>query len=279
VLRNRRAAQSSRERKRLEVEGLEKEKREIEQRNHDLERRLHEMELRNNQLQQQLAAVTGGNMHLFGQAATTSDYTNNPEPLRCTTPVTFSKELFESRDTPRNMSSSTQYRVQTSPHTVRTVNPASLSPEMRPTDQSNRNSSDMTQHPAVSVGRAALDIFGQQPQYFGNSVSSNAFSSLSHHDISYLNGHDSYDHGVSVLEDGINPPTDNFNIEFDNMASYNTNYVDNFNLADYLHQDENSRSVAEIRTSDSIVEKTLGLQSPIGASFIGCDSGSNAVSV
>jgi len=91
-------------------------------------------------------------MNLFRHPSShTSSYSANPEPLRCTTPVTFSKELFGSLDAHRNTSSATQYSIQTSPRTIHTVNPASLSPEMRPSDQSNTSSSDMTQHPAAML--------------------------------------------------------------------------------------------------------------------------------
>src|SRR5271167_3334377 len=91
VLRNRRAAQSSRERKRLEVEALEGEKRAIERRNHDLELRLADAEAKNLLLQQQIAQITG-NMSVFNQSTPSSQYRQSP------TPITFSQELFGSRD-------------------------------------------------------------------------------------------------------------------------------------------------------------------------------------
>jgi len=218
-------------------------------------------------------------MNLFRHPSShTSSYSANPEPLRCTTPVTFSKELFGSLDAHRNTSSATQYSIQTSPRTIHTVNPASLSPEMRPSDQSNNTSSDMTQHPAVSVGRASLEsIFGQHQPYFGSSVSS-TYSSIPHSDIDYISNHTSFDAGMPLIEDGLNPSSDNFNTEYDPMACYNPSYPE-FDISEYLTHEENSRHVPEIRTSDTFGDKTLGLQSPIGASSFGCDSGSNAVSV
>ena len=70
------------------------------------------------------------------------------EQLRAHTPVTFSQELFSSRDEHRS-SISTQSIAEATP---RTVNPASLSPEMRPVAEfSNASSSDMTQHPAAML--------------------------------------------------------------------------------------------------------------------------------
>lgn len=129
VLRNRRAAQSSRERKRQEVEALEAEKMQVELRNKELEARLAEMEARNTLLQIELEKMAGGNMRVFqGSSAASSPAA---EQLRASTPVTFSQELFSSQPT------------------ATTVNPASLSPEIRPVpESSNASSSDTTQHPA-----------------------------------------------------------------------------------------------------------------------------------
>jgi len=145
VLRNRRAAQSSRERKRLEVEALEGEKRAIERRNRDLELRLADAEAKNLLLQQQIAQITG-NMTVFNQSPS-SQYRQSP------TPITFSQELFGSRDG----NDSTTFEPVSEAHlnlqeSIRTVNPASLSPEIRPVaESSNASSSDMTQHPAAML--------------------------------------------------------------------------------------------------------------------------------
>src|SRR6195952_1956061 len=62
VLRNRRAAQSSRERKRQEVEALELEKSQIERRAHDLELQLANMSSKYAMALQKLEEVTGGNL-------------------------------------------------------------------------------------------------------------------------------------------------------------------------------------------------------------------------
>lgn len=155
VLRNRRAAQSSRERKRQEVEALEAEKRQIEQRNQDLEHQLAQLrnkddvQRRNQALEQQLAdlnqkfqlmqqqleAATGN--VLYGASVSSPAHT---EQFRSApSPVTLSQELFSSRDSPERSSISSQ-----------TVNPASLSPEVHPVvDSSNATFSDLTQQPAA----------------------------------------------------------------------------------------------------------------------------------
>ncbi|RQM07121.1 hypothetical protein DH86_00003466, partial [Scytalidium sp. 3C] len=90
VLRNRRAAQSSRERKRLEVEALEAAKQAVEQRNRDLELRLAEMEARNLMLQRELEQFTG--------LRTSVSSPRHSEQFSSPPPVTFSQELFGSQD-------------------------------------------------------------------------------------------------------------------------------------------------------------------------------------
>lgn len=143
VLRNRRAAQSSRERKRQEVEALENEKMAIERRNHDLEMRLAEMEAKNMMLQTELEKLTGS-MTVFRGSSTTASPHQSPRP------VTFSKDLFAREANERSPMSAQVSPLDTQP--TRTVNPASLSPEIRPVaESSNASSSDMTQHPAAML--------------------------------------------------------------------------------------------------------------------------------
>ena len=116
----------------------------IEQRNRDLEARLAEAEANNLRLLQQLEQATNGTMRVFqGASAATSPVA---EQLCAATPVTFSQDLFGSRE---------EHRASISSQSVaesRTVNPASLSPSLRPQAvPSNASSSDMTQHPAAML--------------------------------------------------------------------------------------------------------------------------------
>jgi transcriptional activator HAC1 len=273
VLRNRRAAQSSRERKRQEVEALEGEKRAIERRNHDLELRLADAEAKNLLLQQQIAQITG-NMTVFNQSSPSSQYRPSP------TPITFSQELFGSREA----SNSTPFEPVTEAHlnlqqSIQTVNPASLSPEIRPvTELSNASSSDMTQHPAVSVGRTtALDDFDGN-QHFNldsNGMASSDFSHYLDFPTASLSDHE-------FLENGVLPVADSFNLEYDHMASHHTDFTDDFNINDFLiHDNESAQPCVppEIQSENESVEKTTGLQPPVGASLDGCDDGGHAVSV
>ena len=150
VLRNRRAAQSSRERKRQEVEALEAQKMEVERQNHDLQMRLAASEERIALLQRELERC-GGSMVVFGELPSVpASSPPQVQQLRQQSPVTFSQPLFTSNDDD-SRPISTQSVVQSIPQPLpQTVNPASLSPEMRPVDESaNASASDMTQHPAA----------------------------------------------------------------------------------------------------------------------------------
>jgi len=156
VLRNRRAAQTSRERKRQEVEQLEDEKRQIERQNTDLQLQLAEKTNMIVMLEQALERATGEKVYVG------SSTTSSPGPQYQTpTPLTLSQSLFGSRDghsasASDNTLVDAHQNLQSSLHSSlssRTVNPASLSPEMGPVvDQVfNASSSDMTQHPAAML--------------------------------------------------------------------------------------------------------------------------------
>jgi transcriptional activator HAC1 len=151
VLRNRRAAQSSRERKRQEVEALEAEKRAIERRAQDLEMRLADSEAKNAELQSQLERYTGaipGMIAFRGSSA--SSPAQSEQIQRAPTPITFSQELFSSSDADNRPIPTQSLGVRQPP--IQTINLASVSPEIRPVDESsNASSSDMTQHPAAML--------------------------------------------------------------------------------------------------------------------------------
>ncbi|KAL2209574.1 hypothetical protein CC79DRAFT_1321033 [Sarocladium strictum] len=145
VLRNRRAAQSSRERKRLEVEALEK-------RNEELEAMLRDAQKANLMMYQQLQNLRQGS----GLATAA-----NPLLDSARDPIALSQELFSSQDGYQNKLSN-ELMLPSSPNA--TVNPASLSPDLTPvpdtikpepatieTESSEATSAtfpDVTQHPA-----------------------------------------------------------------------------------------------------------------------------------
>ena len=151
VLRNRRAAQSSRERKRQEVEALEAEKRAIERRAQDLEMRLADSEAKRAELQSQLEQYTSAipGMTVFRGSSAPSP-AQSEHIQRAPTPITFSQELFSSSDADNRPISTQSIVAPQAP--IQTINLASISPEIRPVDESsNASSSDMTQHPAAML--------------------------------------------------------------------------------------------------------------------------------
>jgi transcriptional activator HAC1 len=175
VLRNRRAAQSSRERKRQEVEALEAEKRAIERRNQDLEMRLADMQAKNELLMRELEAFTGG-MTVFRSSSVASTPGQSEQLRSAPTPVTFSQELFGSRDA-QEQPISTQPIIKSEP--TQTVNPASLSPEIRPVDESaNASSSDMTQHPAAMLCDLQCQSEEQRPWMDIKTATTSAISQI-----------------------------------------------------------------------------------------------------
>ncbi|KAI9367668.1 hypothetical protein BJX61DRAFT_282590 [Aspergillus egyptiacus] len=131
VLRNRAAAQTSRERKRLEMEKLENEKIKMEQQNQFLLQRLSQMEAENNRLSQQVAQLSA---EVRG-SRTSTPMPGSPASVSPTlTPTLFKQEGDEIPldRIPFPTPSMTDY----SP----TLKPSSLA-----------ESSDMTQHPAAML--------------------------------------------------------------------------------------------------------------------------------
>jgi transcriptional activator HAC1 len=164
VLRNRRAAQSSRERKRLEVEALEEQKKAIERRNSDLEMRLAKMMAENADLTRQLAQATGSSPQPFASLP----HRSGTEQSTQHSPITFSQELFGSQDQPSpfrpnvlEAHAKLQSNIQQS--SLQTVNPASISPAMRPVSDSNASSTDMSQHSAVVLSGLQCQSVEQRP--------------------------------------------------------------------------------------------------------------------
>lgn len=143
MLRNRRAAQSSRERKRQEVEGLEK-------RNKELEALL-------DQARQQNAALMGElqKVRTTGAITMTSPSFDALRP----SPVTLSQELFSSQDghsmTSSEANSFQQLELLTAlPNS--TVNPASLSPTLTPVPEADEEDEEPATSEASPADAAAI---------------------------------------------------------------------------------------------------------------------------
>jgi len=274
VLRNRRAAQSSRERKRLEVEALDAVKQQLERRVKDMELQLANERTKRLEAERELElerAANGKNMTVFrGSSPAHSEHSFRQAP----SPLTLSQELFSSRDA--RPSISTQYSVE-SETTVQTVNPASLSPEIRPVTESNASSSDMTQHPAVSVGRTTA--LGFDNGFSSNDGIHHGNSSLQYNYGGFFDAPQPSDSDLYQFENKVLPLTDSFDLNFDHLAYDHNGAIDDFNINDFLHHDENNQPAPDAQSSDSLAESIALLQPPVGASSYGCDDGGHAVSI
>ncbi|KAI6710891.1 hypothetical protein JHW43_006572 [Diplocarpon mali] len=260
VLRNRRAAQSSRERKRQEVEALEAQKLIVEQTNQDLLRRLQEAEAKNAVLQRQLEEL-GGGMKAFQPSSVASSPGASDQIRKTPRPsITFSQTLFGPSDADRCLTGTPSNAE--SP-IVQTVNPASLSPEVAPVDSTpGADSSNLTQHPAAVL----CDL-----PYLGD------HSHDQHGYEGYLDYPTATQSDTEFFDNRVLPITDQFNNFLDNLDNNTALAFDDYQFDEFLNNDD--QPAPEIQSSDSLAEKTASLQPPLGASTTGCDGGNVAVSV
>ncbi|GKT69776.1 LOW QUALITY PROTEIN: transcriptional activator hac1 [Colletotrichum tofieldiae] len=298
VLRNRRAAQSSRERKRLEVEALER-------RNKELESALQNVTKANQLLVEEL--------NKFRRDSGMLTRSSSPlDPLH-TNSVTLSQELFSSQDGHRPSMDETKSLVDdlmTSSQPNATVNPASLSPELSPIPENNevsgekqqtaetsiaKSTSDLTQRPAAMLCDLQCHLSEELPQSWLASqtplhptlafylqlqtllVTSAVILSVSAIDA------DRY-----VLESGILSSPNSLDYEHDYLAGdSSTFFQDPFDINEFLHDEVNGTAVAAdpefgrdpTNSETQVSSENPNLQPHSGASTYGCDDGGIAVGV
>ncbi|KAB8295817.1 hypothetical protein EYC80_008639 [Monilinia laxa] len=274
VLRNRRAAQSSRERKRQEVEALEAEKRQIERRrNNDLELQLANMATRCAELEKRLQKATGG---IHGDLSPTFLPSANTTPSRQQTfngqsPIALTKDLFaEEQDPSIRQLMMTPQTLKDTHNTMQsaispTVNPLSLSspPPMESDDKSSFNAAsfDLTQHSAAML---CLDNYSLGANDVGN----------------YFDNPETLGADQDFFNQRVEPIADSFTNDFNNLAGDNIGAANDLFFDAFINQNpEITQSAPEVHSSDLLAEKTLSLQSHHGASSSGCDVGGNAVIV
>ncbi|EIT81287.1 hypothetical protein AO1008_02939 [Aspergillus oryzae 100-8] len=183
VLRNRAAAQTSRERKRLEMEKLENEKIQMEQQNQFLLQRLSQMEAENNRLSQQLAQLAA---EVRGSRA------NTPMPgSPATASPTLTPTLFkQERD---------ELPLERIPFPTPSL--SDYSPTLKPSTLA--ESSDVAQHPAAVLYGSALPLFDLGSDLKHHSTDDVA-APLSDDDFNRLfHGDSSVEPDSSVFEDGL----------------------------------------------------------------------------
>ncbi|GKT92789.1 transcriptional activator hac1 [Colletotrichum tofieldiae] len=260
VLRNRRAAQSSRERKRLEVEALER-------RNKELESALQNVTKANQLLVEEL--------NKFRRDSGMLTRSSSPlDPLH-TNSVTLSQELFSSQDGHRPSMDETKSLVDdlmTSSQPNATVNPASLSPELSPIPENNEVSGEKQQTAETSIAKSTSDLT-QRPAAM----------------LCDLQCHLSEELPQSWLASQTPlHPTLAFYLQLQTLLVTSAVILsDPFDINEFLHDEVNGTAVAAdpefgrdpTNSETQVSSENPNLQPHSGASTYGCDDGGIAVGV
>lgn len=291
VLRNRRAAQSSRERKRQEVEALEK-------RNQELEALLNQQVKKSALLAEELS-------HLRRQSGVPP---SSSPMLDLEDPITLSQPLFPGSEVAETKPSMMNDFI-LMPDNEGTVDPASLSPELtpvsddaiaKPAPQTSApapstlpTSTDATQHPAVSVNggaRVAGSSAEPAPSASSDAAVSNGFDGLfSDFSLSTTDPTDSWS-----SEAQFSPSSDPFNFEYNHLDGDASAELPEFDISQFLDDDHSGAAPGAIAghasvsfepeptfnlfdSETQVSSENLNLQSHAGASSKGCDAGSIAV--
>ena len=132
--------------------------------------------------------------------------------------------------------------------------------------------------PAVSVGRTtALDGYHNNNHF--SHLSNLGSHTLPQHGFgSYFDAPEPTESDRFILENGILPIADSFDLNYDYLVGDHDGLVNDFNIDDFLHHNDD-QPAPEVQPSDSLAETTASLQPQLGASSYGCDDGGNAVSV
>ncbi|KAM0425024.1 hypothetical protein ACHAPT_009825 [Fusarium lateritium] len=232
VLRNRRAAQSSRERKRLESEALMK---------------------RNKELEDQLGELKRTNMMLASELATfRRDYgivTRSSSPLDSLreNAVTLSPELFGSQDVKGMVD------IMTPPHA--TVNPASLSPSLSPVTDS--ASTPVKEEPSMEA--TTLSHVGGDAQVVpgvANLDGANiGLAPAASDDVAFSLG-DSYEpasDGDRFLQDSLFDSPCSSNLSEDYLVDYpspSSNIYDDFDISQFFVDDATTAASEPLSSCD-----------------------------
>jgi transcriptional activator HAC1 len=130
----------------------------------------------------------------------------------------------------------------------------------------------------VSVGRTtALDGFNFSDNNVSNFVTHSGSNPT--YQFNYFDAPQPTESDMSIFENRVLPLTDNFDLNFDHLAYNHDSVINDFNIEDYLHHDENNQPAPDAQSSDSLAESIASLQPQLGASTYGCDDGGNAVSI
>ncbi|KAM0275023.1 hypothetical protein ACHAQH_007629 [Verticillium albo-atrum] len=293
VLRNRRAAQSSRERKRLEVEALEI-------KNKELETALNHAQQANARLMEELTKFRRGS----GAVARSSSPFDS---FHASNSVTLSPELFGSQDARRasapDSESSLVDGLMSASQPAATVNPASLSPALTPVPETDEVSEQQEDVMAATSPAVLSSDVTQLVDGLADFPASNLDfvpSASDAHDH-FLSGHfgvsEAFDADRYVLESGLLSSPNSVDYENDIMAGDSSAFASafSFDIDEFLN-DEVSAAVTDATAAENsaanpdygrrapnpetqVSSENPNLQPQSGASTYGCDDGGIAVGV
>ncbi|KAF3024659.1 hypothetical protein E8E15_009699 [Penicillium rubens] len=246
VLRNRAAAQTSRERKRLEMEKLETEKIRMEQQNQFLIQRLSQMETENNRLSQQVAKLSA---EVRGSRSVTPKASSPAVESPTLTPTLFKQEGDE-------------LPMERIPFPTPSV--TDYSPTLKPSTLA--EASDVTQHPAAVLCDLQCPSLASKELETANDVA----APLSDDDFRRLF------HGDSPAEPNPSFPEDGF--AFDVLDGGDISAFPFDSMVDFDPESVVLEGVQPSGLSDETSLQTTSLQPSHGASTSRCDGQSIAAS-
>ncbi|ETS82047.1 hypothetical protein PFICI_07049 [Pestalotiopsis fici W106-1] len=277
VLRNRRAAQSSRERKRQEVEALEK-------RNKELEALLDQHRKQSAMLMEEI-----NKMRRSGVTSSTSPLLDLEGTL--SQPLFPASEVTETKPSMMN-----DFILM--PDNEATVDPASLSPELTPvSDEAISKPATQTTAPATKAPTTSPDVTQHPAAVFSAEPAtgaSDAFDGLfgDAFSLSEPNPADSW-----CTEAQFSPSSDPFNFEYNHLDGHASAELPEFDIfSQYLDDDLSGAAQGAIAghasvsyepeptlnlfdSETQVSSENLNLQSHAGASSKGCDAGPIAVGI
>ncbi|PNH27208.1 hypothetical protein BJF96_g9450 [Verticillium dahliae] len=285
VLRNRRAAQSSRERKRLEVEALE-------MKNKELETALNHAQQANARLMEELTKFRRGSGAVARSSSPFDSFHNSNS-------VTLSPELFGSQDGRRpsvaDSESTLVDGLMAASKSAATVNPASLSPALTPVPETDETSAQQEAAVAAPSPVALSSDVTQRP-----AVMLFDLPSSDAHDH-FLGGHfsvsEAFDADRYVLESGLLSSPNSVDYDNDIMAGDSSAFASafNFDMDEFLNDEASAAATDASAAENSAADPDYGrralnpetqvssenpnLQPQSGASTYGCDDGGIAVGV
>ncbi|PNH38582.1 hypothetical protein VD0004_g8249 [Verticillium dahliae] len=283
VLRNRRAAQSSRERKRLEVEALE-------MKNKELETALNHAQQANARLMEELTKFRRGSGAVARSSSPFDSFHNSNS-------VTLSPELFGSQDGRRpsvaDSESTLVDGLMAASKSAATVNPASLSPALTPVPETDETSAQQEAAVAAPSPVALSSDVTQRPAVM-------LFDLPYAHDH-FLGGHfsvsEAFDADRYVLESGLLSSPNSVDYDNDIMAGDSSAFASafNFDMDEFLNDEASAAATDASAAENSAADPDYGrralnpetqvssenpnLQPQSGASTYGCDDGGIAVGV